>query len=174
MQFGRRRVPVGRLRALIAKITADEKSITEPANPCAGRADADVVEIIVSGGGAERAILRVGFGESHRGRGGFEDAVVGDVAREERGVVGDANLMSGGVGHVSIDRGKSAGEGDRAVVGQAAAAEGSEAGDLTGVAQRIAAGVESSTAEVDGAGVGGKCAADEKFSAAVGGQETRS
>src|SRR5689334_13463211 len=45
--------------ALVEKIAADEKSITHSADPCARRADADVIEIIVCGIRNERAVFGV-------------------------------------------------------------------------------------------------------------------
>jgi len=84
----------------------------------------------------------VGAGEGDGGGGVFEDAEVGDVAGEEGGVVGDFYLVRCGVGDVAVDGGEAAGEGDGAVIGEAAGAKGSEAGDLAGVVECTAGGVE--------------------------------
>jgi len=68
------------------QVAGDEESIADSADPRAGGADFDVVEEVVGGIGDEGAVFGVGAGEGDGRRGGFENAVVGDVAGEDRGV----------------------------------------------------------------------------------------
>src|SRR5258706_198077 len=160
MQLGVVGFPLGG-SALIEEIAAYEESIAQAADPCAAWGDVDVVEKIVGGIGDECSMYGVGAGEGDGGARGFENAVVGDVAGEDGGAVGDADLFSCGVGDIAVDGGSAAAEGHGAVVGELRRAESSVAGNLAGATEREIVVIKRAAGEVDDAGVGGQAAAHQ-------------
>src|SRR6185295_412990 len=87
-------LPGGFVGGGVEEVAAEDEAIAVAADPCAFFADGYIGKEVVGGVGDVGSIFGVGAGEGDGGGCVFEDSVVGHVASEERGVVGDADLFS--------------------------------------------------------------------------------